>query len=385
MYFPNPFRLYEKNREGAVGNITYNPPLDNIEKATEIATILGNLNRQGFTCIVEPEAGEIIQLLIDGKTKNEIILIFVEPCIEELEKMPGIRECEIDTVAVVNDIIEGKSKLEISKKILEECSGVSLEDEKDAIDDVGGFGDGIGDDKAKKINVTWNNDMGWMLLTVAVVFAISLFTSFGTQSSNIERNDEGKSFDLKFKMKNLFYDYGGLQIGIYIFIAIVSVFSPNIDRIGISETLRHLFIFFIIVGSTLLLTLIPSFVEVFENTIGYYVADKFKSDNPFDKFKNRLFPTVPIDLTFLLTCFHVENFSETFEKFIETACNPDGNKEEGYFNDIQYIGGNEISDDDKNDIKNKIFNMTVRKNMIGHFTWRFFSVLLATLVTYHAL
>ena len=62
------------------------------------------------------------------------------------------------------------------------------------------------------------------------------------------------------------------------------------------------------------------------------------SDNPFDNFRNRAFPTMEIDLTFLLTLFNVENFSETFDIFIESTLQKNGPVEEGnIFNDIEYI------------------------------------------------
>jgi hypothetical protein len=96
-----------------------------------------------------------------------------------------------------------------------------------------------------------------------------------------------------------------------------------------------------------------------------------------------------IDLTFLLTLFNIENFSETFDIFIDSTLQKNGPVEEGnIFNDIEYIDptGKGLGDESeaKSKIKTQIHELTARKHTNGHLMWRGISTLLAILITFNA-
>ena len=390
MYFPNPFRLYENNiREGAVGNISFRPPVDNIEKATRIVHILNNLGEQGFDCIAEPNDSEIIEFLDDGKGENEIIKHYLKPCFDEIDKLI-LEQCKpIDEDKIVSHIIDGKSRKEIINILMEECS---------LYVDMGEFNPNKSIDNLSKGLSKWslsNNTVGKLVWTIAgVLFALLgvYFSTFKTYQTLLKMYEENEKPGFKFKIADLFSGIVIIQGIFIVYFFIFCVFGDIADTFGdaIKKYLTHLVIFLIIVGSTFIISWIPSFVEIFENTFGYWLTKTSGiSENPFDNFRNRAFPTMEIDLTFLLTLFNVENFSETFDIFIESTLQKNGPVEEGnIFNDIEYIDptgqglGNESEARSK--IKTQIYELTARKHANGHLMWRGVATLLAVLITFNA-
>ena len=390
MYFPNPFRLYENNiREGAVGNISFRPPVDNIEKATRIVHILNNLGEQGFDCIAEPNDSEIIEFLDDGKGENEIIKHYLKPCFDEIDKLI-LEQCKpIDEDKIVSHIIDGKSRKEIINILMEECSFYMNVDEFNPNKSIDNLSKGL-----SKWSLS-NNTVGKLVWTIAgILFALLgvYFSTFKTYQTLLKMYEGNEKPGFKFKIADLFSGIVIIQGIFIVYFFIFCVFGDIADTFGdaIKKYLTHLVIFLIIVGSTFIISWIPSFVEIFENTFGYWLTKTSGiSENPFDNFRNRAFPTMEIDLTFLLTLFNVENFSETFDIFIESTLQKNGPVEEGnIFNDIEYIDptgqglGNESEARSK--IKTQIYELTARKHANGHLMWRGVATLLAVLITFNA-
>lgn len=390
MYFPNPFRLYENNiREGAVGNISFRPPVDNIEKATRIVHILNNLGEQGFDCIAEPNDSEIIEFLDDGKGENEIIKHYLKPCFDEIDKLI-LEQCKpIDEDKIVSHIIDGKSRKEIINILMEECSFYMNVDEVNPNKSIDNLSKGL-----SKWSLS-NNTVGKLVWTIAgILFALLgvYFSTFKTYQTLLKMYEGNEKPGFKFKIADLFSGIVIIQGIFIVYFFIFCVFGDIADSLGdaIKKYLTHLVIFLIIVGSTFIISWIPSFVEIFENTFGYWLTKTSGiSENPFDNFRNRAFPTMEIDLTFLLTLFNVENFSETFDIFIESTLQKNGAVEEGnIFNDIEYIDptGQGLGDESeaKSKIKTQIYELTARKHANGHLMWRGVATLLAVLITFNA-
>ena len=197
MYFPNPFRLYENNiREGAVGNISFNPPTDNIEKATRIIRILNNLGEQGFDCITDPDDTEIIQSLDDGKSDNEIIKKYMKPCFDELDKLL-LEQCKpIDEDRIISLILDGKSRKEIINVLMEECSFDV---------DMGEFNPNEAIDNLSNVS-KWSlnkSTVGKLVWTIAgVLFALLgvYFSTFKTYQTLLKMYEENEKPSFKFKI-----------------------------------------------------------------------------------------------------------------------------------------------------------------------------------------
>lgn len=155
------------------------------------------------------------------------------------------------------------------------------------------------------------------------------------------------------------------------------------------------FLFLIIVGSTLALSIIPSFVEIFENSIGYNMLSSsyFSTKSLFQNFSPRIFPNFGIDMTFLFTLFTICDFEKTFKQFaIETTKKNNQQKEEDIFYDIKYPANSE-NEDKRPDINNyddvinnynkldtsikpELFTLIMKKWVIGHGAWSFFAVVI---------
>lgn len=397
MYFPNPFRLY--NKEGFGPNINFKSPVDDIEKVQIIIEILTNLHKQGFDCLVDPSEKDILQFLQENKSQNEIIQYYIQPCIDEIDAVIPERCKPIDVDIIVDNIMNGKKKDEIVKQIGDDC-GVELISYN--VDEVT---DDIDKSNKKMKNIkqlpkdikdtisSWlqSGKLGWMIAGIIIVLIGVALTFMKTWNDLLSTYESGKPVGFIFKIKNLLMAFIALQIVVLFFLCIYIGIESELSFMDfLKYYTTQLYIFTIIVGSTLVLTMIPSFVEVFENTIGYYFTKTFTlndDSNPFNNFRNKAFPNANIDLTFLLTLFNVENFDETFDIFMKTATSPDHVEEGIIFNDIEYFdeAGKEISEDKKSEIRKQLFNLTSGKHACGHLVWRTISTMLALLVTFTAL
>jgi hypothetical protein len=259
MYFPNPFRLYENNiREGAIGNISFSPPTDNIEKATRIIRILNNLGEQGFDCVTDPDDTEIIQFLDDGKSDNEIIKYYMQPCFDEIDKLL-IEQCKpIDEDRIISLIIDGKSRKEIINVLMEECS----------LDvDMGEFNPNITIDnlnKPSKLSLTMKttDKLTWTITAVILSLFGVYFSTFKTYQTLLKMYEENEKPSFKFKIADLISGIVIIQGFVILFFIFYFIFGDTVGSFGeaINKYLTHLVIFLIIVGSTFIISWIPSFV-----------------------------------------------------------------------------------------------------------------------------
>ena len=156
-----------------------------------------------------------------------------------------------------------------------------------------------------------------------------------------------------------------------------------------------LFLFLIIVGSTLALCIIPSFVEIFENSIGYNMlsSNYFSTKTLFQNFSPRIFPNFGINMTFLFTLFTICDFEKTFKQFaIEITKKNSQQQKDDIFYDVKYPANSEneegrseinsyeeaVTKYNKLDasIKPELFTLVMKKWIIGHGAWSFFAVVI---------
>ena len=203
-----------------------------------------------------------------------------------------------------------------------------------------------------------------------------------------------------------------LFIYLYISISIVLFFILYFifDILDFNYLYYTFIIHLVITGFLLIiLALLPSFVEIFENSIGLSMLKLIYSreikENVFGKFDTKIFPNSNIDLSFFLTIFSPGNFKNTFNDFIRFSVYNDNNRE--IFSDLKYKGFNEVDgslkpdldnklkdflgdDADKandaikdnkmkelKDLKNKLFELVIKKYENGHFIWTYFSSIIS--------
>lgn len=220
--------------------------------------------------------------------------------------------------------------------------------------------------------------------------------------------------------KNPFWLFShGLKLFIYLFVGVYLItilFSHLVFRKLKNNELNifilSLTIYCIVVGVTLGLLLIPSVVELFENTIGYNIVMSITNDvkDLFSNFKSRVFPNFGLDMSFLFTLFQISNFEESYKKFIvETTKTNKQTENAGVFYDIIYgeidvdeldeniVENEDINYDDEynkvvnkfpkidTEIKNKLFNLVSKKFLLGHFTWTFFGTIITMFATLNSI
>jgi hypothetical protein len=124
-----------------------------------------------------------------------------------------------------------------------------------------------------------------------------------------------------------------------------------------------------VVGITFLLCNNPSFIKIFENTIGYAITKMFSpnrnySFSEFMKkiFKHSIFPKGGINFDFMFTCFRLDNFNHILDDLRN--------------NDNKYDFTIETNNNDLKDL----FKMVVMKNTIGHLCWIYFSSIASTII-----
>jgi hypothetical protein len=142
--------------------------------------------------------------------------------------------------------------------------------------------------------------------------------------------------------------------------------------------------FAFIVGSTFcFIGLIPSFLESFENTLGYYIIKTFfgLKSTMKEVFKTRLFnqfnkenEEIEIPFDILITKFNIKEINDNFNNL------PKEND-----TDIDFYLNPDLDENRKEELRKEILKLLFIKNSIGHFTWTFISSLatiLATIITF---
>ena len=170
--------------------------------------------------------------------------------------------------------------------------------------------------------------------------------------------------------------------------------------LGIKEPLNIFYMtslyFFGLVGATfIIIGNIPSLVEVFENTLGYWLLglSYFNLTKTMKSFKSKHFTNITenekfeIPFNVLLTTFNIYEFNETFTSFISEKNNNGGNGNNGdnTTNDISADFYLDIHDDPKNNYKNELLNLVCIKNSVGHFTWVYIASIISILLTINSM
>lgn len=143
--------------------------------------------------------------------------------------------------------------------------------------------------------------------------------------------------------------------------------------------------FFGIVGCTMaIINNIPSLIEVFENTIGFWVlpwTSNMKEATTI--FKNKAYENndelqkmgISINHDFLLTTFSLPNFHEHFDHLTkkENMTNND--------NKMFYIDKDDATDENRS----KLLKLTLQKYTIGHYVWMLIASYISILLTVNSL
>ena len=183
----------------------------------------------------------------------------------------------------------------------------------------------------------------------------------------------------------------GTQITIYRFTIFIALWAIiyffnlfTIDFIGIKEPLNILkitSIYYIgfVATTFIIIENIPSLVEVFENTFGYWIIGLwpisqyiFKLDETMEIFKSKMFSEksgfiIPFDI--LLTLFELPTFNEAYKKYKDNKSTTD--------NSIDFY----IDDDDDNTKKNDLLYLVFAKNNIGHMIWIYIACVITMMAT----
>jgi hypothetical protein len=136
-------------------------------------------------------------------------------------------------------------------------------------------------------------------------------------------------------------------------------------------------LFVTIVGSTFfIIGNIPSLVEVFENTFGYFIINTFfgLKETMKNIFKTKLFEKTidgedskfEMPFNILITPFDIPNFNDIFD-----ALPTESDKETDFYLDP------ELTEEQREDVRKNILKLVFIKNNVGHFTW----TILASFIT----
>lgn len=135
-----------------------------------------------------------------------------------------------------------------------------------------------------------------------------------------------------------------------------------------------------VVGVAFILCNDMHFIRIFENTVGYVVLDTIygmdktmaeylKMDTKEAPWMNEVFK-----LGFLFTAFRLDNFDEAFEMFSESGA-PNGSDatKTTFYPQLSWK-------ENRDNIKKPLAELVVKKHIIGHLCWIYFSALSATTV-----
>lgn len=248
----------------------------------------------------------------------------------------------------------------------------------------------------------------WILFSAVIMILFSnllmyYYAFFPLLQSKDKYNSENELYvesNISKTLSNTWpFEYGLKILGsLYLLFYLILIFTMKFafkKEDWKSTFIVSIILYLIIVGFTIALLMIPSFVEIFENTVGFAVLNAgVEVDELFNKnFKSRIFPAFNIDLSFLFTLFQICTFSESYEKFaVEVARNNKQSEDVSVFYDIKYKDVDESKETNTyeqvkenyseldNNIRLKLFELISKKYVIGHFTWTFF----ATMITFFA-
>lgn len=140
-------------------------------------------------------------------------------------------------------------------------------------------------------------------------------------------------------------------------------------------------LFITIVGSTFfIIGNIPSLVEVFENTFGYFTINTFfgLKDTMKNIFKTKQFDKTvdgedskfEMPFNILITPFDIPKFNDIFDALPKES---DG--------ETDFYLNPDLKEDELEDIRKKILKLVFIKNNVGHFTWIYVASVITILAT----
>ena len=140
-------------------------------------------------------------------------------------------------------------------------------------------------------------------------------------------------------------------------------------------------LFITIVGSTFfIIGNIPSLVEVFENTFGYFIINKFfgLKDTMKNIFKTKQFDKTvdgedskfEMPFNILITPFDIPKFNDMFDALPKES---DG--------ETDFYLNPDLKEDELEDVRKNILKLVFIKNNVGHFTWIYVASIITILAT----
>lgn len=216
------------------------------------------------------------------------------------------------------------------------------------------------DEKSKK---EFDYGIGFMILILVWVFflttGVAYAGSLGVDNSGADKMMkilDNPTWSFPFVLCMCLITFGLLFIWTLVFLFL----KFEIPVMQGSNIINVMFIVFILtsvllLGSHILFIFFPSFIEIFENTIGYYIislgiassqlttSQKTLSEVFGDRLKVKALPGFKIGLEFLITYFTLSKFSESFQSFIQDVLS-DGTKTDAQGKEIKITSISDFSD-----------------------------------------
>lgn len=210
---------------------------------------------------------------------------------------------------------------------------------------------------------------------VILLFLVSVFYFF------LDYEVEGKPTGSFFT--KLFYIWGSLYLIVYLInfiITDVTVSATLFFRIFFIVSLA----FWAITGTTYLtITMIPSLVEIFENTIGYSWIKTFMGlKEKMSVIRSRMYPSFGIPSEILITKFNEKNLHDMFKGLMTKKLDKDNLPTLANETILDfYLDINDADLDTQMEVKDALFQLVRAKYKIGHMSWIFLSSFAAMIVS----
>lgn len=216
------------------------------------------------------------------------------------------------------------------------------------------------DEKSKK---EFDYGIGFMILILLLIFLITGVAYAGSLEINNMRGADkmmkildNPTWSFPFVLSMCLITFGLLFFWTLVFLFL----KFEIPVMQGSNIINVMFIVFILtsvllLGSHILFIFFPSFIEIFENTIGYYIISlgiassqlttrqKTLSEVFGDRLRVKALPGFNIGLEFLITYFTLSKFSESFQSFIQDVLS-DGTKRDAQGKEIKITSISDFSD-----------------------------------------
>ena len=142
--------------------------------------------------------------------------------------------------------------------------------------------------------------------------------------------------------------------------------------------------YWVITGITFLtITMIPSLVEIFENTVGYSWINTFMGlKEKMSVIKSRVYPHFKIPSEILITKFNEVNLNDLFEGLMTKNLDKDNLPPRSNETILDfYLDIDEADLETQLEVKDSLFQLVRAKQKIGHMSWIFLSSFAAMIVS----